>query len=184
MSSCLTLTSGICRGCMDNVGGIKKLYIIELDEIDFDNDITVSTDGSITNIGASTLKWYVFQPNKNSSNFAETINSSVENGTIYYEQVVTAVFGKNEQRKRNVIAELGKGETVCLVVDSNGKYWLVGEKDNGCTLGGSFTTGTTKADGNQWSVTLTVQANAPAIEVIPSAGSQLETDLATADAAC
>lgn len=110
MASCMTLTSGICRGCRDNAGGIKKIYVADLTDVVF--PIT-TYNGVVTNIELENdAAWYVLQPNKYSSSWTENINVSVENGTLGYEQVVTAVFGKNDQTLRDVVTELAKGDQI------------------------------------------------------------------------
>ena len=104
----MTLTSGICRGCRDNAGGIKKFYVADINDVQW--PLTTDSDGAITDIVLDDGQdWFVLQPNKYSSNWQESINVSVENGTLGYEQVITAVFGKNDQAVRNTIAEMAKG---------------------------------------------------------------------------
>lgn len=163
--SCLSLTSNICRGCRDNAGGIKKIYAANVCEITSITEYTGSDSdklGSIQTIvnGGS---WYELNPNKNSSNWTENINASVENGTIFYEQVVTAVFGKNDQSLRNTIEEIGQSELLLVVEDNNGILWVIGEIGNGAVVtGGTSASGTAWGDLNGWNLTLTCDSRVPA----------------------
>lgn len=180
--NCMSLSCGVGRGCMDNVGGLKSIYIT--DNCLMDWDLTINSDSVITDY-TSNVTWYKFIPAKHSSNYTETINVSAEAGTLYYEGVVTALFNKMTAEKRNTFGELAKGETAVLFVDNNNNMWLVGEPENGCVFGGtSFQTGTALADSNGNNVTFTCQMAQPAFMVEPATGGKLETDLATADAAC
>lgn len=161
MGNCLSLTSSICRGCRDSAGGIKKIYAANACSVD---TITRDQDNTVTGITlAAGSNWYELVPNKNTSNWVENINASIENGTLYYEQVVTAVFGKNTQALRNTIDELNQSELVLVVEDNNGIYWLIGQKDNGAVVtGGSSASGTAYADLNGWNVTMTCNSVSPA----------------------
>ena len=91
-SSCFT-TSNICKGCRDNVGGIKSAYIVA----GCVTGTTTDADGKILTIGATggTVYSYVFE--KNTSSYVEAINASIENGTVFYQQDLTMVFFKLQQ---------------------------------------------------------------------------------------
>lgn len=183
MASCMTLTSGICRGCRDNAGGIKKLYVADLNDLVF----PISTvAGAVDNIVMERdAKWYVLQPNKYSSSWTENINVSVENGTLGYEQVVTAVFGKNDQVLRDVVTELAKGDLAIIVVDSNDAMWLIGSEDNGAYVsGGNSASGTALTDLNGWTLNFTCMAKFPANTVVPKPDGDLDVALKMADLAC
>ena len=206
-SSCMTLTSGICRGCRDNVGGIKKAWLIDVCELGKIDKFTLNAQapGEIqdyTLLSAFTsLKWFVFTPNKHTGNYVETINVSVENGTIYYNGVLTLPYTKGEQYKLNQIFEMGKGDLAIIFLDENNKYWLLGgvsvvttngyptevkvDTTAGVVIGGtSFQTGTAMADANGGSLTFTVDMAHPAMEIIPKTGGTLATDLQTAESGC
>lgn len=199
--SCMTLTSGICRGCRDNVGGIKKAFFTNACDLEFYNGTGVGafqlgTDGEIADY-ANSISWYPFVPSQHTGNYVETLNVSVENGTVYYNGVLTLAFNKMEQKKRNVIGEMAKGDLAIIFQDENNKYWWIGglkitdaggkptsvvaDSSVGCVLGGtSFQTGTAMADSNGGSLTFTIDMAKPAIEVIPKAGGKLESDLESA----
>lgn len=178
LRGCMTLTSGICRGCKDNAGGIKKVYIADEALVDWTKfeqapAPTADTDpveGTITNLElVSGAQWYVFQVNKYSSNWTETINVA-DTGNVSFQQVVSLVFSKNAQDKRNVISEIAKGDLVMIIEDNNGKKWLIGSEDNGIALsGGSSTSGTAMGDMNGWSPEFTCNSVSPANEIAADA---------------
>ncbi len=157
------LTSGIAKGCRDNAGGIVEAYIGNFPTGYTGNNWYEETDGEVSAI--SGLSMYVFEPNKNSSNWVENIQSSLENGTIGYEQVITLVFAKNDAAKRNQIKLLGQANTVIIVRDKNEKYWMLGAQ-NGMELnGGNSASGTVLNDLNGWNITLSSGEPQPAFEV-------------------
>lgn len=160
MSKCMTLTSGICRGCRDNVGGIKAFYAANIQDV---NGITF-TNGIVTAIDCDT--WYFFEPNKYSSNWSDTENVSIENGTNYYEQSMNVLFGKYEQAVRDTLEELASAEMIIVVKDSNNKMWLLGDKDNGMILtAGNSNSGTAYGDFNGVNLTFSRFCKTPAVEV-------------------
>lgn len=206
MASCLTITNGICRDCLDSVGGIKKAYLAAMDELA--NGVASfslsNTDGHITdytyNTGITNINWYPLVPQKNTSNYVETINISQENGTLFYNGVLTMNFGKMTMLKLNTINEMAKGDIGILFVDGNNKMWFLGglnvtvtsgipsaisvDGTNGCLIGNqSFTTGTAKGDANGASLTFTCDMQHPVVEVDAN-GANIAVDLATADALC
>jgi len=166
------LTAGFTKGCKDNMGGIRKVWLTNKDGI---NEVTPAVgstspldEGIITAItmaGSPAAVFYEFTPNKDSSNWVENIQSNVQNGTIAYEQVLTLMFAKNEATKRNQIKLLGQAELVAIVLDKNGLYWYLGE-ENGLELtGGSSASGTAMTDMNGWTLTLSGSERNPAREV-------------------
>lgn len=180
MSGCMTLTSGICRGCRDNVGGIKKIYVADITNVNFP---FTKYNGVVTDITLDEGKdWYVLEPNKYSSSWTENINVSVENGTLGYEQVITAVFGKNEQALRDTVNELAQGDLIMIIVDNNNVMWLIGSEDNGAYVsGGNSASGTALTDLNGWTLNFTCMARESAVTVVPAEGGDLETALAAAE---
>jgi len=167
------LTAGIAKGCKDNMGGLRKVWLTNKENIASFTPAIGSTspldEGIITAITMVTASpeyvFYEFNPNKDSSNWVENIQSNVQNGTIAYEQVLTLMFAKNEAAKRNQVKLLGQAELVAVVLDKNGKYWILGE-ENGIELsGGNSASGTAMTDMNGWTLTLSGSERHPAREV-------------------
>lgn len=189
MATCMTLTAGIARGCKNSAGGIKRIYVTNEEVLDW-STLTPSTGaGPITELSFKATAdeyeaaWFVWQPNKYSSSWTETINVG-DSGNVSYQQVVSVVFGQNEQDKRDAIAEAANGELAIIVEDMNGRMWMIGSDDNCAEVsGGNSTSGTAASDLNGWTVEFTCNANAPANEVQPEVGSDLEEALAAARAA-
>lgn len=213
MANCMTLTSGICRGCRDNVGGIKRAWFANICDlrnidkftVDFkEDDQGISGTGAITDyelISTGKINWYCFRPSKHTGNYVETINISVENGTVYYNGVLGLNYNKAEQAKLNTVFEMSKGDLAMIFEDGNGRFWWLGglnvtttggipsqvttDITNGVVIGGtSFQTGTAMADANGGALTFTIDMAHPAMEVVFSAGGRLDSDIQAAEAAC
>jgi len=160
------IISGISKGCRENAGGIVEVYMRAYPEGYVGNDwYTLDADEIVTAFDGLTASFYQFSPNKNSSNWVENIQSSVENGTIGYEQVLTLVFAKNDADKRNSIKILGQNNLITIVRDKNEVYWLLGAQSGLEVSGGNSSSGTLLNDLNGWNITVGGTEALPAYEV-------------------
>jgi len=168
------LTGGIARGCRDSVGGIVEVYLGNYPTGYTAQEWYNSTGGTID--GISGLSCYTFVPNKNSSNWVENVNSSLENSTIGYEQVLTLVFAKNQAATRNTIKLLGQANVVAIIRDRQEKFWMLGAQDGLELNGGNSQSGTALNDLNGWTITLTGMEPQPAEEVASALISTIVAD--------
>lgn len=147
------ITNGIARGCRENAGGLYQLYIASRPE---NVEVGNSTDG-VTHISSSSvaIDFYPFVPNKNSSDFTENYQVSLENGTVGYEQVATMIFSKMEATKANQIKMLAQGSLLVIVKDKNNNYFLMGENDGAELSAGNAGSGKVLTDLNGYNITLT-----------------------------
>jgi len=165
MATC-DITSGFTLGCRDNTGGIKNLYILSGSV----TGLTGEDVGLITDI-TGTGVFYKFELFRQTSDFSEAITSTPENGTIFYEQTVNAVFFKLQSSTRNQVRVLAKNPNLKVIVetnqasDSTGKFFYLGQ-DNGLQLlSGTGQTGTAFGDLNGYNLTFTGQEPSPASEI-------------------
>lgn len=163
MSTC-DITSGFTLGCRDNTGGIRNLYILSGSI----TSLTTSSEGVISDI-AGTGSFYQFELFRQTSDYSEAITSTPENGTVFYEQTVNAVFFKLQSSTRNQMRVLAKNPDITMIVETNngsvdgvGKFVLLGQ-DNGLQLtGGTGATGTAFGDLNGYTLTFVGQEPEPA----------------------
>lgn len=168
-SSCL-VTSNICKGCRDNVGGIKAAYIVA----GCVTGTTVDGTGKILTVGAASGTVFTFQVEKNTSSFVETITASLENGSVFYQQDLTLVFFKLDQAKRNQIRLLAQNTDMKVFVETNdGSIFYLGEDFGMFLSAGTGESGTTFGDRNGYSITLQGLEKEPARELAGSLSSTL-----------
>ena len=162
------ITSGFQLGCRDNMGGLKQVYILSGSV----SSVTGANNGLLTAISGSGV-FYLFELAKNTGDFTETINSSIENGTVYYEQVVNAPFQKLQSSTRNQVKVLAQNPDLKMIVQTNNgtedggieQYFYLGQ-ENGMTLsGGTGQTGTAFGDLIGYTLTFTGDEPFPASEV-------------------
>ena len=97
MSTC-DITSGFTLGCRDNSGGIKNLYILSGSI----TSVVDASEGLIQTISGSG-EFFKFELFRQTSDFTEAISATPENGTVFYEQTVNAVFFKLQSSTRNQV---------------------------------------------------------------------------------
>lgn len=166
MSTC-DITSGFTLGCRDNTGGIANLYILS-GSID---SVVDASEGLIETISGSG-EFFKFELFRQTSDFSEAITSTPENGTVFYEQSLNAVFFKLQSSTRNQVKVLAQNPNLKVVVETNngtvdgvGRYWLLGEDRGMQLLSGTGATGTAFGDLNGYSLTFTGQEPNPASEI-------------------
>jgi hypothetical protein len=150
------LTAGFALDCKEGVGGIKAIYIQSLSE--FYDGGQVSIDAGSQEIDAlptATIYQYVLP--KHTGNFTEEVQSSVENGTIFYTQTVTATFFKLTAVRRKQLELVAKNRLVVFVQDNNNNIWMVGKVDGAEVTAASTSTGTAKGDLNGYTITFTAE---------------------------
>lgn len=149
--ACVSFSGGIAKDCENNIGGLTKLYLT-----DFDN-VTGYTQsgGTVSAIGlAVSAYFYEFEFNRNSATFTEDLVKSVEAGSALFEQTVTVTIPRRDVAKRNTLALLTQRDLACIVKDSNGLYWYVGAVEGVYLSESTSTSGTAKADGSNYTLTL------------------------------
>jgi hypothetical protein len=147
------LTSGIQLGCRDNAGGVANAWITDFDNI---ASITQSTGDTITAI-SGTGTFYAFELIRTSSQFTETVNASLEAGTVFYQDELVTYFAKMTQDKRNILKVLAQNQKLAIVFsDNNGTYWLMGQNYGSFISAGSQVSG--KALGDPNGLNMTFQA--------------------------
>jgi len=144
------LTSGIQLSCRDNVGGVATAYITDFTNI---ASITKNTGDTITQISGSGT-FYEFQLIRTSSQYTETVNASLENGTVFYTQELVTYFAKLSQDKRNILKTLAQSPRLAVViVDNNGDSFYLGETYGMFVSAGTSVTGKALGDANGYNIT-------------------------------
>jgi len=166
MSTC-DITSGFTLGCRDNVGGITNLYILSGSI----TTVETASEGLINGITGSG-EFFKFELFRQTSDFSEAITSTPENGTVFYEQTVNAVFFKLQSSTRNQVKVLAQNPDLKIIVETNngtvdgvGRYWLLGQDRGMQLLSGTGATGVEFGSLNGYNLTFTGQEPNPASEI-------------------
>jgi hypothetical protein len=153
------LSLGRLEVCKDSVGGLKNVYFVnygEMGAITYD-----STDTDVIDAVAGTPDAYKYEL-KGASTFTQNINSSRENGTTFFEQVLELTFKKLTVKDHKELKLMAYGRPNVIVEDNNGNLFLAG-LEHGCDVtGGTIVTGAAMGDLSGYTLTLTGMEKVPA----------------------
>lgn len=121
---CIQTLTGLKNTCDANLGGIKRAWFGNFDEINVTVDEATHTVSGIT---GGTLYEYEF--NRQTGSLTSTITVDEANGVRFYTNTAALVFTKMEATKHAEIEALAQGHLVGIFEDANGEMWYVG-KDN------------------------------------------------------
>lgn len=150
MSCSLYTLKGLASQCKDSMGGIKKVWL-GVAPIKVTVDATTHT----ATIETDELKVYNFR--KNTGSMTTTLNTSESSGNSFTTEI-TLQFMKQETAKRLEVLGLLMQETVGVVLDGNGKYWIIGNDFPIEASAGTAETGTASTDLNGYNVTLSAES--------------------------
>jgi len=153
---CTQTLAGIARECGANMGGIKAVYMANFEDVD---TVTISTNVVTAITMVSSKKFYAYYFNPNTSSFTTTMQANRENGTLYFETVLSLVFPKQDATKRVEVNALAQAGLMAIVQDSNDNCWLLGYNDPLLMTTGSAETGVARADRNGYALELTDAQN-------------------------
>jgi hypothetical protein len=164
------ISSGVDLGCSDGIGGIKSIWVLGQTGSTLPSVSTVGitgTTGPITGITGSG-GWYNFELKRNTSSLSQNTTKNFENGTIFWEQVLTAILYKYDQDKRNQLLVLGQNDKIQIIaVDQNDVNYYLGQVNGLYLSGGSAATGTAFGDRNGFELIFTGQESDPANTIVP-----------------
>ncbi len=161
------ITEGYTLDCRNaSLGGLKAIWILG-DSGNTINATTQNSDGKYTSI-SGTGTFYRFQLAKSSSSWEESISVNTAAQSVAFIPTLTLSFPKLNQSLRNVFFELVKqNEIYAVVLDNNGRYWLVAPENGLLVDSGSMVSGLELTDLNGINaLTMTGGEPEPSAEII------------------
>jgi len=156
-----TLTKGRNEPCKDVVGGINAVYFAEYDSLGtITYDSGSGVEDTIDAFGG-TPTWFQFDV-KGASSFEQTITSSRDTGTSFYEQVLNLTLKKMSKETHNELKLIVRSRPHIVVEDNNGNKFMMGLEYGAEVTGGSVVTGTAMGDLSGYTLTFTAQEKLPA----------------------
>lgn len=135
--------------CKDQMGGIKALYFANFNEYGY----TIANE-TLTALGtlAEVFKWEL----KGTTNtLTQTPNVSRDNGTAFFNQVVSATFPKLDAETQQELKLMMYGRPQVFVEDYNGNIFLCGVENGMEMTAGSIVTGGAGGDLTGYTIELT-----------------------------
>ena len=143
------LTDGRTRPCSDAVGGIRKLHFVDYGDL---GDVTITDDEIVD--AAGTFTYYTYDVKGNSS-LESTINSSIDNGTTFFDQKLNVTLHKLTKEDNKELKILIYGRPHVFVEDYKGNVMCVGLENGADVTGGTAVTGSAMGDLNGYTLELT-----------------------------
>ena len=152
------ITLGRTEPCKDSVGGINAVYFVNFGDI---TGITYDGTSDVIDAVTGTPNAYKYEVRGNST-YTENIQSSRENGTTAFEQVLELTLKKLTKEDHNTIKLLSFGRPNILIEDNNGNVFLAGAEYGADVTGGTIVTGGAMADMSGYTLSFTGMEKAPA----------------------
>lgn len=150
---------GRIEPCKTSTGGLKAVYFVNWDDV---TGVTYdTTDTDVITAVAGTPSAYKYDLKGNSS-FEQTITSSRENGTTFFEQALNLTLKKLDVKSHKEIKLLSYGRPQVIVEDNNGNFFMAGLKHGMDVTGGTIVTGAAMGDLSGYTLVLTGQEPVPA----------------------
>ena len=160
------IIGGRTEQCKDAVSGLHAIYLVNYGDLDFpslnqygtsdntDQIVAVQSDGLSFSI-------YKFEL-KGANSFEQTINSSRENGTTFFEQALTVQLKRQDVKSTKNIKLISYGRPRIIVHARGDQFFLMG-LDQGCDVTvGTISSGSALGDFNGYSLTFTGMEELPA----------------------
>lgn len=159
-----TALSEIFKPCENNSGGISEVYLLEQDDLTgYNVDFSAHTVTGIT----ATTSFTQFELKRNVGSYEGETPIDLTAGSTYFTHTLTLPFHRREAYKSRSIMILGEGQRYLAVIfkDNNGKYWFF---DYAQVQTSTESSGTARADGSSYTVTLFAETDFKAYEVDPT----------------
>ena len=126
-------------------------------------DITIGYDGVDTDVvdDLGTVTAFKYEIKGNSS-FEQTITSSRENGTTFFDQTLNLTLKKMTVQDHKELKLMSYGRPHVVVQDYNGNAFLMGAEHGSEVTGGTIVTGAAMGDLSGYTLTLNAQEQVPA----------------------
>ena len=145
------MSTGRKLACKDAVGGIQKVFFADYGTL----GTATITNGIVSTFSGATVSLFQYDV-KSASGLEQTITSSNDNGTTFFEQTLTLVLTKLDAPTQVELAKVIATRPHVFVQDNNGNYLSVG-MTRGCDVNGTISTGIALGDLNGYSLTITGQ---------------------------
>ena len=150
------LTKGRKVPCKDVIGGLVRAWFVDFGTL---GTITESAD-QITDMGG-TIEAFQYDLHGTNS-FEQTITSSRENGTTFFEQTINLQFPKLSKEDNAELKLIAFNRPHICIEDRNGNFMQFGLV-HGCEVsGGTIVSGAAFGDLSGYTLTFTAQEAKPA----------------------
>ena len=142
--------------CKDVIGGITKVYLINFGSL----GTVTQTDDAISDM-TGTASAFLYNV-KGNSNLEQTITSSRENGTTFFEQTLTLSLPKLSKEDNKELKLMSFGRPHICIEDYNSNFMLIGLEHGADVTGGTIATGAAMGDMSGYTINFSASELKPA----------------------
>jgi hypothetical protein len=150
---------GRLEPCKDAVGGLKAAYFVNWGEVTGYTYNVTNTDVIDTVTGTPNAYRYEL---KGTNSFDQTITSSRENGTTFFDQSVKLQLKSLDVVTHKQLKLLSYGRPQVIVEDNNGNFFFCGLEHGMEVTGGTIVSGTAMGDLSGYTLELKGMERVPA----------------------
>tara|TARA_R110000787_G_scaffold84510_2_gene181120 strand:- start:1303 stop:1857 length:555 start_codon:yes stop_codon:yes gene_type:complete len=153
--ACSALSTGRALNCKNSMGGLKAVYFADFGSI----ELTVTAGVVTAFVGTPKLFQYDL---KGTSNLEQTINSSRDNGTVFYEQTLNLTLPFLDVETQQELIKIIEARPYAIVEDYNDNYLFIGAENGTDNSGGTIATGSANGDMSGFTITQVGMERLPA----------------------
>ena len=163
------IANGRLEACKDSVSGLDAIYIINYGDYNPDpaalgGDVTYSATAGLEDVIteiANVATVYKFEL-KGANSFEQTIQTSRDNGTTFFEQALTIQLKRQDAATHKTIKLLAYGRPH-IIVRTRGNQFFIAGLQRGCDVtAGTVSSGSNMGDFSGYNLTFTGMENVPA----------------------
>jgi len=158
------VSMGRLESCKDSVSGLLNIYFSNYGDLDL-GDITYGAGEFTDQITAwnntTSIPLYKYEL-KGANGFEQTIQTSRDNGTTFYEQVLTVQLKSQDAATTKQVKLLAAGRPRIIVETRTHQFFLMGLDQGADVTAGSISSGTAMGDFNGYNLTFTSMEVSPA----------------------
>ena len=147
--------------CKDVTGGLDAVYFINYEDAPLSGIVYDTTNTDVIEVLGTGIDCYKYEL-KGTSSFEQTITSSRDNGTTFFEQVLNLSLKKQDLATHKEVKLLSFGRPHIIVKDHNNNFFYCGLEHGAEVTGGTIATGAAMGDMSGYTITLTAQERIPA----------------------
>lgn len=166
------IANGRVEPCKDSIGGLDAIYFVNFGIESSDITYTSGTDEISDINGVTSLYKYEL---KGTNSFEQTITSSRENGTTFFEQVLSIELKKQDLATTKTVKLLAYGRPHIVIRNRAGQFKIAGLLRGMDLTAGTISDGVAMGDFNGYKLTFTGMENVPANFLDASTEAELAT---------
>ena len=158
MAEC-TLTTGFDLDCKNGIGGVKKIYLTDWNNVNGAGAVTLNGDEEVTALTLSAGDLHAYELPPQTASFEETITSSNDNGTVFYTQTLNLMLHKLSLEKRLELQEAAKMRLGVFVLDAMDNWLFFGLERSANITTSTGATGAKLGDMNGYTIAIVAESN-------------------------